>query len=132
MKRPADQLEQFRLSDKVQSDKVQFLEGAKIISVTSQNAGDILNDIILEYSRRKLGQVLSAKDKLLDHNLNRQRFSLRFLSLVVLPSTFLVGIIIPDEKIRTSCFGMVSLIVGALIQESGSQRNPRIEEEDVE
>ena len=128
MKRPADQLEQFKLSAKSLPE-----DSAEIISVGPLNPGAALNKIINENNPFKPGQrVLSAREKLLEHNLKRQSFSLRFLSVVVLPATFLVGVIIPDEKIRTSCFGMVSLIVGALIQESGNQRNTKIEEEDIE
>jgi hypothetical protein len=126
--RPADQLEQFKFSAKSLPE-----DSAKIISVGPQNAGEALNEIINENNPFRPGQkVLSAKERLLDHNLKRQSFSLRFLSLIVLPGTFLVGVVVPDEKIKTSCFGMVSLIVGALIQESGNQRNPKIEEDDAE
>ena len=128
MIRPADQLEKFKFSARFPpTDKVE------IISVGQLNPGASLKDLILEGNPLKPGQrVLSAKEKLLDHNLNRQRFSLKFLSLVVLPATFLVGVKVSDEKIKTSCFGIVSLIVGALIQESGNQRNPKIEEDDTE
>jgi hypothetical protein len=126
--RPADQLEKFKLSTRFPPK-----DNVKIISAGPQNPGAALTDLILEVNPLKLGQrVLSAKEKLLDHNLNRQRFSLRFLSLVVLPATFLVGVKVSDEKIKTSCFGIVSLIVGALIQESGNQRDPKIEEDDTE
>ena len=128
MTRPADELEQFKLSARFTSKK-----DTEIISVGPDNPGAALKEIILESNPFKPGKrVLSAKDKILDHNLGRQRFSLRFLSLVVLPAAFLVGVVIPDEKIKTSCFGMASLIVGALIQESGSQRSSKIEEEDIE
>jgi len=119
MTKPADELEKFKLS------------AAKVISVGSP--GDNLRDLIDKTRLFTEGQkVLSANEKLLDHDLNRQRFSLRFLSIVVLPATFLVGVVVPDEKIKTSCLGMVSLIIGALIQESGSQRNPKIDEENKE
>jgi len=77
-------------------------------------------------------KIYSAKEKILNHKLNIQSFSLRFLSVVVLPAAFLVGVQVHDEKIRTSCFGIVSLITGALIQESGNQKTPKIEEEDDE
>lgn len=128
MTKPADQLEQFKLSGKSTPKN-----SAEIISVSTQNPGAELAEIIREANPFKPGhKVLSAKDKLLDHNISRQRFSLRFLSLVVLPAAFLVGVVVPEEKIKTSCFGMVSLIVGALIQESGSQRSQKIEEDDTE
>lgn len=128
MTRPADELERFKISARLAPK-----DGAEIISVAQQNAGDALKDIILEGNPRKTGgRVISAKDRLLDHNLQKQSFSLKFLSLVVLPATFLVGVIIPDEKIKTSCFGIVSLIVGALIQESGNQKNLNIEADDKE
>ena len=124
----ADQLGKFKFSAKFPPK-----DNAEIISVGPQNPGAALKDIIFESSPFRQGQrVFSAKDKLLDHNLKRQSFSLRFLSIVVLPATFIVGVQISDEKIKTSCFGIVSLIVGALIQESGSQRNPKIEEDDTE
>lgn len=128
MKRLADQLERFKISGRLAPK-----DGAELISVAQQNAGDALKDIILESNPPKTGgRVISAKERLLDHNLHKQTFSLKFLSLAVLPTTFFFGVFIPDEKIKTSCFGIVSLIVGALIQESGNQKNLNIESDDKE
>jgi hypothetical protein len=128
MTKPADKLERFKISAASSG-----INDAKVISAGPRDPGDILGEIIAKANPYQVGRkVISARDKLLDHHLDRQRFTLRFLSLVVLPSTFLVGVVAKDEKIRTSCFGMVSLIVGALIQESGSQRAPRVEEENEE
>lgn len=128
MTRAADQLEKFKFSA-----KSPLKNNVGIISVGPYDPGAALKNIILESGPLQEGQrVLSAKEKLLDHNLNRQRFSLRFLSLIVLPATFLVSVSVSDDKIKTSCFGIVSLIVGALVQESGSQRNSKIEEDDTE
>jgi hypothetical protein len=96
------------------------------------NPADQLSQYRYSDKDKQSGQkILSAKDKILDHDLGRQRFSLRFLALIVLPSTFLVGVIVADEKIKTSCFGMVSLIVGALIQESGNQKSLKTEDDDT-
>ena len=128
MIRPADELEKYKLSARFPPK-----DNVKIISAVPQSPGAALTALILESNPLKSGErVLSTKEKLLDHSLNRQRFSLKFLSLIVLPATFLVGVNVSDEKIKTSCFGIVSLIVGALIQESGNQRNQKFEEDDTE
>lgn len=128
MKNPADELEKFKLSAGSRPE-----DSAKVISVGLPDSGRVLNGIIQNLSPGLIfARVKSIEEKILDHTLGRQRFALRFLSLIVLPSTFLVAINVEDEKIRASCLSMTSLIVGALIQESGSQRNPRSKGEEKE
>jgi len=128
VKNPADELGKFKLSAGRRPEN-----SAEVISVGLPNSGEELKNIIENLSPNLVfGRVKSIDEKILDHTLGRQRFALRFLSLVVLPSAFLVAVNVADEKIRTSCLSMASLIVGALIQESGSQRNPRVKEDEKE